>query len=52
VDYNVYFVLIRASHVLPPAVPTDIPPYVIRVLLIYGRSHCEPTVDITKVGQL
>ena len=37
-----------ACHILPPEISL-IPPYVIRVLLIYGRSYCEPSVEITKV---
>ena len=36
-----------AGHILPPEVPSESPPYVIRVLLIYGRSYCEPTYNIT-----
>lgn len=38
-----------ACHILPADVPSDtLPPYVIRVLLIYGRSYCEPSFGITK----
>lgn len=41
-----------ACHILPPDVPSEIsPPYVIRVLLIYGRSYCEPSFGITKHRQ-
>jgi len=38
------------SHILPPEMPSEIPPpFIIRVILIYGRSYCEPSVNISKV---
>jgi len=46
----VCYVWNSADHILPPEVPLEIPPpFIVRVLLIYGRSYCEPTFNITKV---
>jgi hypothetical protein len=42
-----------ASHVQLPNMhhSADNPPYVIRVILIYGRSMCQPVLTSTKISQ-
>lgn len=41
-----------ASHVVPHEVPSETsPPYIIRVILIYGRSYCEPVFSVAKHRQ-